>query len=91
VDALKDWQPREPLFDLIRDKEVLSAMVEEVAGKQTAASYLTATGAKKKEVIRNALEGKGRPKKEGWQPRWMLFPQAQYTRRRLTQRAKSGA
>ena len=91
VDVLKDWQPDDALFGLIRDKETLSAMVEEVAGKQTAVSYLTATGGKKKEVIQNALTGKGRPKVEGWKPRWMAFPQGQYTKRRLTQRAKSGA
>jgi ParB family chromosome partitioning protein len=91
VDVLKYWQPDDALFALIRDKEALSAMLEEVAGKQTADSYLTATGAKKKEVIQNALAGKGRPKKEAWQPRWMAFPQGQYTKRPLTQRAKSGA
>jgi ParB family chromosome partitioning protein len=91
VDVLMDWHPGEDLFGLIRDKETLSAMVEEVAGKPTAVSNLTATGTRKKEVIQNALTGKGRPKVEGWQPRWMAFPQGQYTKRRLTQRAKPGA
>jgi len=91
VDALKDWQPDDTLFALIRDQDTLSAMLAEVAGEQTAGTHLTATGARKKEIIRNALAGKNRPKKEGWKPRWMAFPQGQYTKRPLTARGKAGA
>ena len=86
VDVLKDWQPDATFFDLMRDKDTLTAMLGEVAGKQAADTYLTATGAKKKEIIQNALTGTSRRKTENWKPRWMAFPQGQYTKRPLTTR-----
>lgn len=86
ADCLKDWQPDAALFDLIRDREVTTAMLAEVIGETAARSYLTATGTKKKEIIRNALTGTNRQKITGWQPRWMAFPQSRYTERQLTTR-----
>ena len=91
VDVLKDWQPDDTLFALIRDKDTLTAMLGEVAGNQTADTYLTATGTRKKEIMRNALAGTSRRKTENWKPRWMAFPQAQYTKRPLTARGRAGA
>jgi ParB family chromosome partitioning protein len=91
VDVLKGWQPDDTLFQLIRDKEALGAMLAEVAGKQASETHLTATGAKKKGIIRMALDGNGRAKKDNWKPKWMAFPQAGYTKRALTSKTKSGA
>jgi len=91
VDVLTHWQPNDTLLSLIRDKEALGTMLAEVAGEHAAYTHLTATGAKKKQIIRMALDGKGRIRKEGWKPRWMAFPQGQYTTRALTARGKSGA
>jgi ParB family chromosome partitioning protein len=91
VDVLKGWQPDDALFQLVRDKEALGAMLAEVAGKQASETHLTATGAKKNDIIRMALDGKGRTKKDNWKPKWMAFPQAGYTTRPLTTKAKSGA
>ena len=86
ADCRKDWQPHVALFDLIRDREVTTAMLAEVIGETAARGYLTATGTKKKEIIRNARTGSSRQKVTGWQPRWMTFPQGQYTKRSLTAR-----
>jgi hypothetical protein len=78
-------------LDDIRDREALGAMLAEVAGKQASETHLTATGAKKKGIIRMALDGNGRAKKDNWKPKWMAFPQAGYTKRALTSKTKSGA
>lgn len=84
VDVSADWQPDDAFFDLLRDREVTGAMLAEVIGARAAASYLTDTGKAKKQIIRNALAGHGRERVEGWCPRWMTFPQGQYTKRRRT-------
>jgi hypothetical protein len=55
-------------LDDIRDREALGAMLAEVAGKQASETHLTATGAKKKGIIRMALDGNGRAKKDNWKP-----------------------
>lgn len=91
VDIRKDWQPDATLFDLMRDKETLGAMLAEVAGEDSAKTYLTATGTKKKEIIRMQLDGKWRKQKAGWLPKWLAFPQGQYTKRPLTARERATA
>ena len=70
-------------FDLVRDREVARAMLEEVAGERTARAHTTATGKLMKEIIGNALTGHGRTKVDGWLPRWLKFPRRQYTKRPL--------
>lgn len=91
VDCLRHWQPDEPFFALVRDREAVSGMLAEVIGTQAANSYLTETGPKKKAIIRNALAGVGRTKKENWTPRYMAFAQAQYTGRALVAAQRPGA
>lgn len=91
IDVMKTWTPDDTFFELIRDKQVLHAMLAEVIGKTAADSYLTDTGVKKKALIRKALAGDGREKVTGWQPRWMAFPAAGYTGRPLTSRRKPAA
>ena len=78
VDVATAWQADDLFFDLVRDREVVSAMLTDVIGETAARSYLTDTGKAKKQIIRNALAGHGREKVEGWCPRWMSFPQGQY-------------
>lgn len=85
VDVAKDWSATPEFLGLIRDKDVLGAMLAEVAGKEVAKEHVTATGKVKREAIQTAIAGKT------WAPRWMAFPQARYTKRKLTQRQKSGA
>jgi ParB family chromosome partitioning protein len=82
VDMASVWQADDALFDLIRDREVLLAMVEEVSDKQVVAGNLKETGKVLKAIIRDCLNGdKGRTKVEGWVPRWMRFPASSYTPR----------
>ena len=86
VDVGAHWQPDDLFFDLVRDREVTSAMLTEVIGEPAARSSLTETGTKKKALIRKALDGDGRTKVEGWLPRTMRFPQTGYTTRPMSAR-----
>jgi ParB family chromosome partitioning protein len=67
VDCLQHWQPDEPFFVLVKDREAVSGMLAEVIGETAANSYLTEPGIKKA-IIRKALAGDGRSKVEGWSP-----------------------
>lgn len=82
VDMASVWQADDTFFDLIRDREVLLAMVEEVSDKQVVAGNIKEPGKVLKTIIRDCLNGdKGRTKVEGWVPRWMRFPASGYTSR----------
>lgn len=82
VDMASVWHVDDALFDLIRDREVLLAMVEEVSDKQVVAGNAKEPGKVLKAIIRDCLDGKkGRTKVEGWVPRWMRFPASGYTSR----------
>ena len=91
VDVGKHWQPDDTYFELARDRESVGSMLAEVIGAREADSYLTATGTKKKEIIRMALTGNSREKVEGWLPRYMRFPQGGYTERALAARHRPTA
>lgn len=91
ADCRKVWTPDPALFDLIRDREVTTAMLTEVIGETAARSYLTDTGRKKKDIICKALAGEGRQKVSDWQPIWMAFPQGSYTERPMTARPPAEA
>jgi ParB family chromosome partitioning protein len=76
------WQADDAFLDGLRDREVLLAMVAEVAGEQIAAANAKEKGTTLKAIIRAHLAGEdGRTKKEGWVPRWMAFPPSAYTPR----------
>ena len=77
----RHWQPDETFFALARDREAVHGMLAEVIGQREADCYLTATGSKKKEIMRMALTGTSRAKVEGWLPRYVRFPQGGYGRR----------
>ena len=62
VDVAAAWQPDDLFFDLVRDREVVSAMLTDVIGETAARSYLTDTGTKKKALIRKALPVMAAPK-----------------------------
>lgn len=90
VEIGRDWKPDEAFLGMVRDREVTGAMLSDVIGERAARSYLTETGRKQRDIILNALAGRGREKVE-WQPRWMAFPQARYTKRQLSGRDPAGA
>ncbi len=76
------WEADDAFLDGLRDREVLLAMVAEVAGEQIADANAKEKGKTLKAIIRAHLAGEGgRTKKEGWVPRWMAFPPSAYTPR----------
>ncbi|WP_034161457.1 ParB/RepB/Spo0J family partition protein [Sphingomonas sp. ERG5] len=82
LDMARWWQADPAFFDLIRDKEVLSAMVAEVAGETVAQANLGEKGKTLKRIVTDHLDGAGgRAKVERWVPKWMAFPPATYTAR----------
>lgn len=82
TDMARWWRADDALFDLIRDREVLCAIVAEVAGERIAAANRDEKGKTLKAVVRAHLDGAdGRTKVEGWVPRWMRFAPCAYTAR----------
>ncbi|MDQ8757465.1 ParB/RepB/Spo0J family partition protein [Sphingosinicella sp. LHD-64] len=80
LDMARYWQADDALFALIRDKEVLTRIVAEVAGESVAAANAGETGKTLKGIVRDHLGGaNGRRRVESWVPRWMAFPPAAYT------------
>lgn len=76
------WQADPAFFALMRDKEVLTRIVAEVAGEPVAAANATEKGATLKRIVADHLAGEnGRAKLAGWVPRWLAFPPAAYTAR----------
>jgi ParB family chromosome partitioning protein len=82
VDMAQVWTADDSLLDLIRDNEVLYAVLVDVAGERVATANAKATGKVKRGIIRDCLTGaNGRAMIEGWVPKWMRFPPAAYTGR----------
>jgi ParB family transcriptional regulator, chromosome partitioning protein len=82
VDVAEAYKVDGALLDLIKDREVLNALVAEVAGQQAAEANAKATGRVKRQIIADCLSGtNGRAKVESFVPRWMTFPPADYTQR----------
>jgi ParB family chromosome partitioning protein len=82
VDMADWWQPDEAFFSLLRDREVLGALVGEVAGEAVSTANSGEKSKTLKRIIGDHLEGaEGREKVERWVPRWMQFPPSAYTER----------
>ena len=82
VDMAQVWQADDALLDGLRDREVMEAILAEVAGKDIAEANAKETGKTKRQIIRDCLTGSnGRAKVEGWVPRWLRFPASGYTGR----------
>lgn len=82
MDMANWWQADAAFFELIRDKEVLSQMVAEVAGETVATANAGEKTKTLKRIIRDHLDGaEGRTKVERWVPKWMGFPASAYTAR----------
>lgn len=82
VDMARCWQADDALFELIRDREVLTRIVAEVAGETVASANVGEKTKTLKRIVRDHLDGtNGRDRRENWVPRWMAFPPATYTAR----------
>ena len=79
LDMASLWQADEAFFELLRDRAVLTALVEEVAGLDVAEANCDETGKALKAIIRDCLAGTGgRPQRAGWVPAWLRFPAGSY-------------
>ncbi|MEL6486417.1 MAG: hypothetical protein AAFQ13_04640 [Pseudomonadota bacterium] len=74
-------QPDDAFFDLLRDKQVINAMLAETAGEDVAKGNLTATAKVQKGIIQDVLSGKRTSGNPDWTPRYMAFPMSAYTDR----------
>ncbi len=73
------WRADDAFFDLVRDKETLTAMMSDLAGKRVANAHVAETGKVQKGIIRDCLTGtNGREKVADWVPRWLEFPVRAY-------------
>src|SRR3546814_8821232 len=82
VDMARTWQADDAFFVLVRDKEVLTRIVAEVAGEPVAAANAGEKGKTLKRIVRDHLDGtNGREKVSTWVPKWMAFPPSAYTTR----------
>lgn len=82
VDMGSAFAADEALVDLLKDRELLDAMLAEIAGEEAAAANGKATGKVKRQIIADCLKGEnGRAKAEGFVPRFMAFPPSAYTER----------
>jgi ParB family transcriptional regulator, chromosome partitioning protein len=82
LDMADWWQADAAFFSLLRDREVLGALVAEVAGEVVASANIGEKSKTLKRIIGDHVDGAGgRPKVERWVPRWMQFPPRAYTGR----------
>jgi len=82
VDMARYWQADDAFFELVRDRQVLTAIVAEVAGETVAAANAKEKGKTLKRIVADHLSGEnGRAKVDNWVPRWMAFPPSAYTER----------
>jgi ParB family chromosome partitioning protein len=82
LDMADWWAADTAFFSLLRDREVLTHMVADVAGEQVAQANAAEKTATLKTIIRAHLDGaEGRTKIERWVPRWMRFEPGAYTER----------
>jgi ParB family transcriptional regulator, chromosome partitioning protein len=76
------WVADDAFYGLIRDREVLTAILREVGGDAVAQAHVAEKGKTIKSVINDFLTGEnGRAKREHWVPRWMAFLPSAYTER----------
>lgn len=76
------WNDTTVLPELIRDKELLNAIITDVAGGDVAEANADATAKVQRGILVDCLTGSnGRAKAEGWLPRWFAFPPSAYTTR----------
>ncbi|MBJ7440596.1 MAG: ParB/RepB/Spo0J family partition protein [Sphingopyxis sp.] len=76
------WQDDAVLPDLIRDKQLLTAIVGEVAGADVAEANAEATAKVQRAILVDCLtSSNGREKVTDWLPRWFAFPPSGYTER----------
>jgi len=94
TDMSSHWQPEETFFALIRDKQVLNAMVSDYAGQSAAAEHTISTAKTQRAILTACMDGTRTPADPNWMPRYMAFPQGSYREAAVapvTEKAKEAA
>lgn len=82
IDMADHWQADAAFLGLLRDREVMLAILAETGGTAVASANASEKGATIRGLITDHLTGANeRTKCERWVPRWMAFPPAAYTER----------
>ncbi len=82
TDMRTHWHADAAFFDQLRDREVLLAIVGEVAGAEVATANEKEKAKALKAIIADHLDGtNGRAQVAPWVPKWMAFPPEGYTAR----------
>lgn len=82
VDMAHYWKADETFFNLLRDKEAINAMLKHIGGKSVADGNISSTAKAQIGIIQDFINGEnGRKIKEDFEPRYMRFPMAAYTKR----------
>jgi ParB family transcriptional regulator, chromosome partitioning protein len=80
--TLNDWRPDETFFDLLAGKEVVQAMLADIASPAVAYGNWNETTKVQKGIIKDFLHGtNGRDHKMDWLPPYFQFPPKAYTER----------
>ncbi|GJE18424.1 ParB/RepB/Spo0J family partition protein [Methylobacterium marchantiae] len=75
------WQADDAFLSLIRDRQTLLSMLEEVGGTAVASAHTASPAKTLRSIVRQYATGEGRAKVEGWVPRQMAFPAGSYADR----------
>lgn len=59
----------------------INAMLKHIGGKRVADGNISATAKVQKQIIKDYLDGTRKGSKKDWEPRYMRFPMAGYTKR----------
>jgi ParB family chromosome partitioning protein len=82
IDMREHWQADDAFFALLRDREVLTAILAEVGSPALAEANKDEKGFVLKAIIGDCLDGENdRSECARWVPRWMVFPPSAYTER----------
>ena len=80
--TLNDWRPDDTFFDLLAGKDVVQAMLADIASPAVADGNRNETTKVQKGIIKDFLHGtNGREHKMDWLPPYFQFPTKAYTER----------
>jgi len=78
--TLNDWRPDDIFFDLVSNKEVVNAMLADIASPVIAQANRDEPNKVKKAIIKDFMRGQnGREHKADWLPPYFQFPIKAYT------------
>lgn len=72
------WQADDAFLSLVRDRQTLLPMLEDIGGAAVASAHSSSPAKTLRSIIRQYATGEGRTKVEGWVPRPMTFSAGSY-------------